>query len=37
MSSMYVILLYNLFVTIWRKDNKLIFYSSIYINQGRII
>ena len=29
MSSLYVILLYNLFVTIWCKDNKLIFYLSL--------
>jgi hypothetical protein len=28
MSSLYVILFYNLFVTIWCKDNKLIIYLS---------
>ena len=30
MSSLYVVLLYNLFVTIWCKDNKQIFYSIHY-------
>ena len=30
MSSLYVILLYNLFVIIWYNDNKLIFDLSIY-------
>jgi hypothetical protein len=28
MSSLYIILFYNLFVTIWCKDNKLIIYLS---------
>ena len=30
MSSLYVILFCNLFVTIWCKDNKQIFYSILY-------
>ena len=37
MSSLYVILLYNLFVTIWCKDNKQIFYFILWCKDNKLI